>query len=128
VKKLSQDPLGANPAVALTVNRLVAFAARLRRTPGVVGRIAPERRAKDREGGAALGEHEVAAESLLNRFVAGVPGVAEAFVVGADGLPIASSAGVDPPGPTLSLRSPPTYTDSHPGRPNSGLRADPASW
>jgi predicted regulator of Ras-like GTPase activity (Roadblock/LC7/MglB family) len=42
-----------------------------------------------------LRHHKDAVESLLNRFVAGVPGVAQAFVVGADGLLIASSAGVD---------------------------------
>ena len=40
--------------------------------------------------------HQDAVESLLNRFVDRVPGVVQAFAVGADGLLVASSANVEP--------------------------------
>ena len=40
-------------------------------------------------------DREATVESLLNRFVADVPGVAQALAVGTDGLLIASSYGVD---------------------------------
>jgi uncharacterized protein len=53
------------------------------------------RRAIRFERGATLKDHQIAVESRLDRFVAGVPGVIEAFAVGAEGLLIASSAGVD---------------------------------
>jgi uncharacterized protein len=42
-----------------------------------------------------LRHHQDAVESLLDRFVARMPGAAEAFAVGADGLLVASSAGID---------------------------------
>jgi uncharacterized protein len=47
------------------------------------------------EGGPALKHRKDAVVPLLDRFVAGVPGVSEAFMVAADGLLVASSGGVD---------------------------------
>ena len=46
-------------------------------------------------GKAGHGLRPITVESLLNRFVADVPGVTEAFAIGADGLLIASSSQVD---------------------------------